>query len=519
MEGADRVSSRGLLEIVHRRWRVVAAVAAVGLQLAVIWTLTSTPNYRSTAGVFFSLEYGNSASDLVQGSTYAQNQVASFAQLATTPAVLGPVIDEFELTETPQTLAPRVRATAPIDTVMVTVTVTDASAEQSALLADAVVDSLSALVEELAPSNGDGRPTVRAVTVAPAEVPTEPASPDALLNVVVGLALGLLAGTAAAFVRDALDTRVRDEVVLTEVTALPAIGTVGLLPRGAHPVVVVSDPHGSQAESFRHLRTNLEFLAVPTQLESTADGARVLMVTSSRPAEGKSTVAANLAAALAETSASVLLVDADLRRPSVARLLDVEGAAGLTTVLLGQAAVADVVQEWGPVGLQVLASGPVPPNPVELLGSPAMADLMQGLRAEYDYVVVDTAPLLPVADAAVLSRLADGVIVVANAGLTRRHQLTESLGNLGRVDAPVLGVVLNAVQRDEESYSYRQRDGEPVSGRAQPADGGGAGFAGVPVAAGVAQGPRGLPAARADGPGRVIGVSAVPSVRKSEQRR
>jgi capsular exopolysaccharide synthesis family protein len=457
------MTNRGLLQVIRRRKAWIAAGVLVGLLGAGLYSATAPRTYAATSASFFSLEYGNSAADLVQGSTYAQNQVASFALLATTPAVLQPVIRQFELPESPQAFAGRVQASAPVDTVMVEVTVTDSSPKRSAELADAVLASLSKLVEDLAPTNDQGSPTVRATTVAPADVPTGPASPDVVLALVLGLVAGLAAGVAAAFARAALDTRVRDADVLAEVTSRPVIGTVGVLPRGTgSSVVVARDPHGTYAESFRQLRTNLEFLAVPEEFSRVDRGARAFLVTSSSSGEGKSTVAANLAAALAETSASVLLVDADLRRPSMASVLHLEGVAGLTTVLLGQAALADVVQEWGRGGLHVLTSGRIPPNPVELLGSPAMAKFVDEVRSEYDYVVVDTAPLLPVADAAVLSRLVDGVMLVVNAGVTRRDQLAQSLRHLDQLEAPVMGIVLNAVERDEEAYSYRGSDAEPV---------------------------------------------------------
>jgi polysaccharide biosynthesis transport protein len=221
--------------------------------------------------------------------------------------------------------------------------------------------------------------------------------------------------------------------------------------------LTVADAPGSpQAEQFRQLRTNLEFLRVA---DEQAGAASVVAVTSATAAEGKSTVASNLATALAETGARVLLVDADLRRPSVADVLGLEGGVGLTTVLAGQADVDDVVQEWGSAGLRVLPSGAVPPNPAELLGSPAMRRLIAELRARYDHVVVDTTPVLPVADASVLSRLVDGLVVVANARRVRRRQLIQGLGDLAQVSARVLGVVLNQVRRDEESYSYGPRAG------------------------------------------------------------
>ena len=457
--------------VVRRRWRWIVAAVLVCLLGALVHTQLSPKSYRATTEVFFTLQYGNSAADLVQGATYTQNQVASFARLATTPAVLGPVVDELGLDVAVPELARRVEAAAPVDTVLVEITVTESSAAASARVADAVAASLAAVVEDLAPEDAEGRPTVSAATVTPAQQPDGPASPDPLLDLAVGLAVGLLLGGALAWVRDAVDSRVRDAATLAELTSLPVVGTVGVRPRSLDQrPVVAAHPHHPLAESFRHLRTNVQFLQVPDGVPAERGGtAHVVLVTSSLSAEGKSTVAVNLACALAETGARVLLLDADLRRPTVASSLGIEGGAGLTTALLGQAAWQDLVQEWGTAGLTVLPSGPIPPNPAELLGSPAMERLVGQLRSGFDHVVIDTAPVLAVTDGVVLSRVVDGTLLVANVGRVRRAQLAESLRVLGHVGSRVLGVVLNQVQRDGESYEYRRaEDGGQTS---VPADG------------------------------------------------
>ncbi|WP_116449781.1 polysaccharide biosynthesis tyrosine autokinase [Blastococcus litoris] len=452
--------SRAPLEVVRRRWRWVAVMALLGVVAGLCYSLYVPKTYRASASVFFSLQYGDSASDLVQGSTYTQNQVASFARLATTPAVLEPVIDELGLDTGVNALASRIEASAPLDTVLVEVTVTDRSAEGSARIANAVVDTLSTTVENLAPRNDNGRPTVEATTVAPAEVPGGPAAPKPPLNVAVGLGIGLLVGLALAWTREALDNRVRDASVVSEVTDLPVIGSIGTRSRASQPVVIESEPHSPQADFFRQLATNLQFLGVPGANSANGRDLRTVMVTSSVPAEGKSTVAANLAAALAESNARVVLVDADLRRPATAQLLGIEGAAGLSTVLIGRATIDDVLQEWGTSGLHVLASGRVPPNSGELLNSPAMRQVLAELRQRFDFVVLDAPPLLPVADAVILSRAVDGAIVVANVTKVRRHQLAESLRSLEQVKARVLGVVLNQVRRRDPSYSYEPYGGD-----------------------------------------------------------
>ncbi|SDF26894.1 capsular exopolysaccharide family [Blastococcus aurantiacus] len=463
------MGARGPLTAVRRRWRWVVAASMLGLLAALVWSNGQTPTYRSTATVFFSPEYGDSASELVQGSTYTKNQVTSYARLATTPAVLLPVINELELTATPAELARSLDARVPLDTAIIELSATDPSPERSAALADAVVASLSRVVEDIAPDDDTGQATVRSLPVAAAEVPSGPVGPNLPLDLATGLVAGILLGLAAALARDALDNRVRDAGVAAELTTLPVVGSIPTRSRrGAPPIVVEADPHASEAESFRMLRTNLQFLAVPSDGAGSRE-ARVIAVTSSLQGEGKSTVAANLAASLAETGDRVLLVDADLRRPAVARLLGIEGAVGLTDVLIGRASAADVVQDWGSRGLQVLASGRTPPNPAELLGSPAMRALLAELRADYDFVVVDTAPLLPVADAAILSRAVDGMLVLANVTRVRRSQLAESLQTLEQVKGRVLGLVLNQVSRPDDVYAYRQTGEERSSGPAPDA--------------------------------------------------
>jgi capsular exopolysaccharide synthesis family protein len=444
------------LRIARRRWVSIVVVTLLAVLVGLIHALTAPVSYRSTASAFFSLTTGSSASDLVQGSTYAQNQVQSFALLATTPAVLQPVVDELGLTIGPEDLAAQIQAQVPVGTVIVKVTATDASARTSAQLANAVVASLSKVVEDIAPKDDAGKATVLATTVAPAQVPAAPSSPDVPLILAAALVIGLVLGAGQAWAREAVDTRVRDAEALADVTDRPIIGTVASWPaRTGDPVVVAAAPYSSQSESFRHLRTNLQFLRLA---DDPIAGAHVLSITSSLAGEGKSTVSTNLAVALAQTGARVLLVDADLRRPTIAGLLRLEGSVGLTTVLARQAALVDLVQPWGEHGLHVLPSGPLPPNPAELLGSPVMRRLVEQMRRRYDYIVFDSAPLLPVADAVVLSRLVDGTVVVAQAGRVRTGQLGQALANLAQVSAPVVGLVLNRVRRDEGTYEYERRD-------------------------------------------------------------
>jgi capsular exopolysaccharide synthesis family protein len=212
------------------------------------------------------------------------------------------------------------------------------------------------------------------------------------------------------------------------------------------------------------LRTNLRFADVDNP-------PRTIVVTSSMPGEGKSTSACNLALTLALTGSKVVLVEADLRKPRVCEYLGLDSGAGLTNVLAGQNTLDDVLVSWRRGTLTVLPSGPVPPNPSELLGSQHMGNLVKALSAGFDYVVIDTPPLLPVTDAAVLATLTDGALLIARHGKTSRDDVERAARSLEAVNARLLGTVLNAVPLRASGYGYGYGYGyaedKPAGGRSK----------------------------------------------------
>jgi capsular exopolysaccharide synthesis family protein len=282
-------------------------------------------------------------------------------------------------------------------------------------------------------------------------------------NVVLGAVLGLLAGAAVAIARVLLDRSVTESGDAEELTGAPAIGLVfrdSALKR-RHTI----EGAGSRtAEQYRQLATSLQYLNVD-------DPPKVIMVSSSVPSEGKTTLAINLAIALVEAGNRVTVVEADLRRPKVVEYLDLVSGAGVTNLLAGRADVEDVIQVLRGGGLRVLAAGPTAPNPSRLLGSSQMAVLLDKLRGDNDYVLVDAAPLLPVADSRGLAAHVDGVLLSVRHGSTTRDQLAEAAGALDSVGATTLGVVLNMVPQQGDlaaahgyglDYGYAVDLGEDV---------------------------------------------------------
>ncbi len=434
------------LRIIRKHWVPVTALALVGIVFASIFAFTRTPTYTTTSQVFVSFHGAESTSELATGTTYVQRRVVSYANLVRSAQVLEPVVEELGLDTNAGELGTRVQAAPVTDTVLIDITATDADPTLAARIANTVAESLAGRVDELETPQRTGDSPVQLQLVREAVPPGSASYPNIPVMVLVGFLLGAALGIAVAVLREIVDTRVRSEQDLRAITDSAVIGTITMDDEAkSNPLVVQTSPYHTRSEAFRRLRTNLQFLDLD-------GGPQALVVTSSVPNEGKSTSAINLAITLADADAKVLLIDADLRRPSVAGYLGIEGSVGLTTLLIQRATIDDVIQPWGSAGLYVIPSGAVPPNPAELVGSKTMARLIKQMSEQFDYVIIDTPPLLPVTDAALIAKMTSGVLMVAGAGQIRREQLRQSLANLSAVSARVLGIVLNKVSRGADTY-------------------------------------------------------------------
>lgn len=444
------------LRVLRTRWLTVVACAVVALLLAVAYNLTAQKKYESSLQLFVSASDSSSASQLVQGSNFTQARVSSYADLVSAPVVLQPVIDELDLSTKPADLAEHVSATVPSGSVLIDVTVDDPNAVRAQQIAAAIGRQFPRTVQQIERTSSDQTVPVKVSVTRSAVVDQSPVSPVWPRNLVLGLVIGLLLGACLAVLRDLLDRKVRSRQAVRElVGGAPVLGAIPLDKDAAQTPLVHLDPHSARAEAFRSLRTNVRFAGA-------GRAARTIVVTSATEGEGSTTTAANLALVLAELGSTVCLVEADLHHSGQLDFLGVDTGHGLSDVIIGDADLPQVLPVFADQpNLTVLGGGSVPPNPSELLSSTAMHDVLHDLRSEYDYVILDAPPLLPVTDAAILGTLSDGVLLVVGSGLVDRDQVRDAAEALESVQARLLGVALNRVTPGSSKSTYGQ--GEATS--------------------------------------------------------
>ena len=434
----------------------------------------------------------------------AESLSGTYAAIATTRPIMQSLIDELSLDTSPGALAGRVRVEAPKDSSFLTITAQDSDPVRAASIANALgryliaaapsiqgrevefqesidkdiaatlalievtqarVDALTAVENRTTPQENQlqslegrlaslrstyatllsfspGSASNLLTVVEPAVPPTDPVLPRTLLNTLLAAAFGLLVVGGVAFLAEQLDDSIKDPDTVREVANLNTLGTIARMKgdRGRSEIYQLATllyPRSGAAEAYRTLRSSIEFAAVDAPI-------RTVLVTSAAPGEGKTVTAANLAVVFAQAGRKVVLVDADLRKPRVHTMFNLSNARGLTTMLRGEAVRPDVVsQATEEDNLRVLTTGPLPPNPAELLGSHRMQAVVGLLKESADLVVFDSPPLQAVTDSALLSSFLDGTLLVVDAGRSRRRAVRSASEILTQAGANVLGVVLN----------------------------------------------------------------------------
>lgn len=443
---------RDYIKVIRKQWLIVAIVALLGLAAAALTVLRTTPVYAATSTLFVSANQSgdtDTPASAYQGGLFSQQRAKSYADLISGKRVTSRVVDKLDLSMSAGALARKIDAQVVPETVLLHITVDDTSPAKAQRLANAVSTEFAGFVQEIERPSADQPSPIKATVVSSADLPGAPIKPTPTRTLMLGLVLGVVIGIGIAVLREVLDTSLKNAEVLAERTGAPNLGVIAHDNQAQDaPLVVQLEPRSPRAESFRQVRTNLQFIDVDRH-------PKTIVITSSVPSEGKTTTTCNLALTLAQAGQRVILVEGDIRRPRLADYLGVENAVGLTSVLIGRVDPDDAIQPWGDLPLEVLASGPIPPNPSELLQSRAMQLLLGELDRRADVILIDAPPLLPVTDAALLANQADGAVLVVRHGKTSRDQVDQALASLGKVDARLLGTVLNmAPARGPDAYTY-----------------------------------------------------------------
>ena len=401
--------------------------------------------------------------DVLSGSSAAKERARSYAAIVSSEAVAQKIKQNNpELSLTTGQIRASLTATAGDNAALITVNAQASSPKNAQMLANGALQATADYIKEIEQNPGNaqalvngentgaaptGGNTVRVIPLNNASVNPPLVAPNYEQNVLIGAVAGLGLVYLAIFLRRALDQRIRTRDDATKATGASVLGVLPVSDDLNEDNIVKGDTEDHIAqESIRQLRTNLRFVNVDTPPRS-------FIVTSAVPGEGKSTVSLSLARAMADAGSPVILIDADLRRPTVAKKLKLDAKVGLTQVLAGQVEIANAVHQVDESNLFVLPAGRIPPNPSELLGSDKMRQLINELSEEF-IVVVDVPPLLPVTDASLLSHSVDGVILVGSIGRSHREQMTEAASILKKVNANLFGMVLNRAPRKGLGNSY-----------------------------------------------------------------
>lgn len=449
------------VRVIRRGWLWIVASVLTAVAGASALILATQPEYAVSTRLFLTTPLNDATlGAAISGSQFTQERVRSYADLVESDLLAERVVDSLDLDLDPADVAQNVSAGVVPDTVLLDIEYRDASPDDAEALAEAYADEFIDTVAEIEQQSSDGDPLVTATVINTPNSSSSQVSPQPVRTLALAGVLGLFVGIGIVVVRDLLDTSVSSAEQLSGISGSPGLGVIAYDPNAkAQPLIVAIAPRSPRAEAFRSLRTNLQFVDVDSPRKA-------ITVTSSIPAEGKTTTAVNLAIALASADIRVLLLEADLRRPKVAEYLGLVRDVGLTNLLIGSAQLDDVVQYFGNTGLQVIASGPTPPNPSELLQSQAMHDLLDELRARADIVLIDSPPLLPVTDAAILASLSDGAILVTRYSHTKTDQVRRAVATLEQVGGKVLGSVLTMTPfKGRAAYHYQY---SPPSGRHGP---------------------------------------------------
>jgi polysaccharide biosynthesis transport protein len=437
------VTVESVLSFLRRRWIALAVCILAGALGGFAQAQTQQKVYTSDARLFVNIPAARDTQEALQGVQLSSDLIQSYATIVKSRSVAEQIKTRLGLPASFD-LNGKINATQQPNTLILAISASDHDPARAQSIAQAAAtvlnDKIGELEHDRAPASA-----VEASIVDAATHPTAPSSPRPLRNTLLGLFLGLVAGLAISLLLDALDRSVKSAAVIEALLGAPPLAVVPQVRDAKSALLTGSSRASRAAEAFRALRTSLRFVDPDNPV-------RTLLITSPDDNDGKTTTAANLAMALAQDGQRVVLVDADLRKAGLSKLLNTADGIGLTDVITGKVDVQAALQDYRGM-FPVLPAGQLPPNPSEMLGSERMAAILAELTETADIVIIDAAPVLPVTDAVVLSAAVDGTAVVVRHAHSERNHVAEAGRRLAGVGAHVVGFIFNGAPRPSEEYS------------------------------------------------------------------
>ena len=447
---------RDFYRLLIRNLWLISITTLISLSISIAITFATPKSYTAQAQLFVSIP--PAAIDiglLATSGNFTQQRVKTYANVINGPDTLKPVIETLGLDISWFDLAKKVKGSAPLDTSLINLSVSDESPELAAALANAIGKQFESTAAFFEIEDALGSSPVKVTLAKYAVVPESPSSPKPLLNFMLGLILGFGIGVGIGILRQIFDDTVKNEEQLNETGLL---GAIGFDPEaGSKPLLSQISSFSTRAEAYRQLRTNVEFLRADNPPQ-------VISIASPLPGEGKTTTVLNLGIAFAQSGYKIICLECDLRRPSTSEFLKYdETQPGISEILGGKVLInsrknlISLIRHDEDTGIHFLTSGKQAPNPAELFDSPTFKRLIMMLRKEFDYILIDSPPLLPVTDGGLIAKQSDGVLLIIKAGSTKVDQFRGGRELLTKVGVPVLGAVLNMIplNRNGESYGYR----------------------------------------------------------------
>ena len=449
---------RDYVRMLQRGWLAVLLCTAGVLAMAFAYVTLTPRTYQTSSLIYVSVAGRSSVADLNTANQFSAASVQSYAEIAASPTVLKQVVKNLRLPVTDDALARRVDVKVLEDTTLLQVTARASEDREAARLANAVADVAIGVIGDLeSKGRASVKNQVRLEQVVTAEVPRIAIAPNVRRTMALGLIIGLSLGVAVMILVQTVDTRIRDARALWKLTRTPMLAAIPPVRRSRSSALVVRDePGGPVGEAYRTLRTNLRFLEQPNH--------HSLVVASAAEHRRAPSAAANLAWALADVGQRVVLVDADLRHPSIAALLGVPNDPGLSSVLAGHLDLVGSLVTTNHATLTVLPAGPPSAQPSELIGSLALGRVLGRLESQFDHVVIAAPPVLTYSDAAVLASHAQRTLVTVVGGRTRTTQLSAALGRLEQAGVTTTGIVLTQIRHGANREEFiRPPDARPAA--------------------------------------------------------